>query len=312
MSKECPKGKLINPKTGRCVKKDGAIGRSLLTKKSGTTIPKPKKAKTDSESKKSKPKTKTSKAKRINKSKDKSPRKPLAVKAISATKSPTRGEIVALLSSTDTDSEIILNLRTLYGIKMKTPTKFTDLPPDIHKLIFAGSSPTSSKSLFLATKGVNKTLQDASVWKNKIKDEFGVVKIKKGESALSGYNKLSRYRSFLMKALAINRKGKHAIYFITKQAFLEELFPFEHRFLRESGCDKNSYYRYPLRSDGKYKAYIGDTKSEKDKDAIAKLSIMIYNGKLFLNDDHDDNDVSSEGIPSGNFDKLNKVQKKKL
>jgi hypothetical protein len=32
-SKECPKGKIINPKTNRCVKVDGAIGKKILSGK---------------------------------------------------------------------------------------------------------------------------------------------------------------------------------------------------------------------------------------------------------------------------------------
>ena len=30
MSAKCPKGKILNPKTGRCVNKDGKIGQELL------------------------------------------------------------------------------------------------------------------------------------------------------------------------------------------------------------------------------------------------------------------------------------------
>ena len=44
MAKECPSDKIINPLTGRCVKKSGKIGKSLLKpdKKVVLSPPKPK------------------------------------------------------------------------------------------------------------------------------------------------------------------------------------------------------------------------------------------------------------------------------
>ena len=46
---KCPKGKVVNPKTGRCVKRDGALGKKILaakksTKKTKTPARKAKKA----------------------------------------------------------------------------------------------------------------------------------------------------------------------------------------------------------------------------------------------------------------------------
>lgn len=44
---KCPKGKLVNPKTGRCVKRDGVLGKKILaerknspTRKSSAKAPK--------------------------------------------------------------------------------------------------------------------------------------------------------------------------------------------------------------------------------------------------------------------------------
>ena len=45
MSDKCPKGKILNPKTGRCVNKDGKIGQELLAK--GGAKPKEVKPKED-------------------------------------------------------------------------------------------------------------------------------------------------------------------------------------------------------------------------------------------------------------------------
>jgi hypothetical protein len=33
---KCPKGKVVNPKTGRCVKRDGALGKKILASKAKT------------------------------------------------------------------------------------------------------------------------------------------------------------------------------------------------------------------------------------------------------------------------------------
>lgn len=42
MSTECPKDKIFNPKTGRCVKKDGAIGKKILAQLGSTPKQAPK------------------------------------------------------------------------------------------------------------------------------------------------------------------------------------------------------------------------------------------------------------------------------
>ena len=34
---KCPKGKVVNPKTGRCVKRDGALGKKILASKKAKT-----------------------------------------------------------------------------------------------------------------------------------------------------------------------------------------------------------------------------------------------------------------------------------
>jgi len=181
----------------------------------------------------------------------------------------------------------------------------------VYKLIFEGASPISSKSLFLVTKGINKALQDGPIWKTKIRDEFGIVRIKNGESPVLAYTKLSKYRAFILKALDINRKEKrHAVYFITKEPFLGKVFQLKPKILLANDYSNGSYQIYALRADGKYKAYIGDTKSEKDKDVVSKLAVMMYNGKLVMAEEQYDY-VPPEGIPSSTIDKLNKVQKRK-
>jgi len=315
MSKECPEGKIINPASGRYVKADGAIGKSLLSKEKASDT----KTLTSKEKTSTKAKKIGSEASRDSGAGVSKPFEGLGTKASKSRrtsgtnipKSPTREETVAILSSTATDYEIVSKLRTLYGIKMKSPTKFTDLPPDVYKLIFEETSPISSKSLFLVTKGINKALQDGPIWKIKIRDEFGIVRIKNGESPLLAYNKLSRYRAFILKALAINRKEKlHAVYFITKESFLGKLFQLKPKILLANDYSNGSYQIYALRSDGKDKAYIGDTKSEKDKDVVSKLAVMMYNGKLVMAEEQYDY-IPHEGIPSGTIDKLSKAQKRK-
>jgi len=62
---KCPEGKIVNPKTGRCVKKDGVIGKKILgvTKKAKTPV---RKTKTSSKTPKS-PKTPVRKTKTSSK-----------------------------------------------------------------------------------------------------------------------------------------------------------------------------------------------------------------------------------------------------
>ena len=60
---KCPKGKVVNPKTGRCVKRDGALGKKIVAAKKSS-----KKAKTPSrKSRKSVKKAKTPSRKSVKK-----------------------------------------------------------------------------------------------------------------------------------------------------------------------------------------------------------------------------------------------------
>jgi len=275
------------------LKVDGAIGKAIIAKQSVARAS----VKTEN------PKKKGAK-----------PKKPAITKPTTVSKIPTHKQIISVLGSTDTDSEIVSKLRDLYGIKKNTQTKFTDLPPELHKLIFVGASPTSSKSLMTITKGVNKSLKDDSVWITKIKNEFGNdVKIKKGDSPFEAYKKLIRYRYFIRKAISINRKqASRIVFFITKQSFLEKFFQLKDKNMKKY----NSYDTFALKSVDREHADIGSafdgsTKPEKDKEVITKLSIMMYNGKLFLVEKSYYGDVSSEGIPSGDLKLLKRQDKQK-
>jgi len=55
--RKCPQGKIINPKTGRCVKKDGRIGKQIVRKSHKSSRKSPKSMKRCPEGKIINPKT---------------------------------------------------------------------------------------------------------------------------------------------------------------------------------------------------------------------------------------------------------------
>jgi len=304
------KGKVYNPDSGRYVNVDSPLGKRIIANNSAVKSRMPVVSQKSPGASPKSP-SRSPKIETLTRSPSRSPK--------TRTGSPVGSPKTGTVSRSPSRSPKTKTLSPKSSPKTRTPSPrsppktLTDLPPELQRLIFSSSSPKSSTSLFLATKGINKSIQDSDIWKTKIQNEFGVVKIKQGDSPSSAYNKLNKYRSFFEYTRrhygdAFSRRHPHIL---TKQAFLEKVFPL----VRKSEENYNSYRAYWLerveRDTSKitslYKS-SGETYDENNDYLVTNLAIMMYNGEIFA--DREDGYSHPEGIPSSTIRRLRNEEKK--
>lgn len=156
-TKACPKGKIRNPATGRCVNKDGKIGQSLAESTQKENRTKVQTAKTQAKSV-SKPK--------VEKAKSKCPKGKIL--------NPATGKCVN--KNGKIGKQIGLQSEKTQKAKSKTPLINPQLPPDMIKLIIKNASPKETIKLCnrLSKETRGKICNDA-FWKDKLEIDYGIT-----------------------------------------------------------------------------------------------------------------------------------------